>query len=84
MFLWPVIEGGVAILVGWFVMSQMVLPALRDTPSFPLFRKSVKSKEGAREKIRNLQELKEAKQLTKQAEALEKELQEHKPRKRRL
>jgi hypothetical protein len=46
---------GLFLLVCWFIMTQMILPALRNTASFPIFRRKLKEKEQVAEEIRGLE-----------------------------
>jgi hypothetical protein len=74
MFLWPIVEGCLTVVIAWFVISQMIIPAIRNTPAFPLFRKTVQLKGGVQEQIRELHEIKEAKDLIQEADLLKRDL----------
>lgn len=47
MFLWPIIEWGLIVVVGTFVLTQMIIPVLQGKPTFPLFKKSTRNLEKA-------------------------------------
>jgi hypothetical protein len=74
-FLLDLLAIGALALVIWFIGSQMILPALRNTPSFPIFRRSGQRKEEVSEKLRELQAKGELLNLEQQAQSLEAELQ---------
>ena len=72
-----VVAGGAFVV--WFVISQMIIPAYRNTPSFPLFRRTYKKKEEVAEEIRGLHVQGELTDLEKEAAALKRKQQKKGP-----
>jgi len=73
MFIWTLFEYCLVFLSATFIITQMVIPALTNKPTFPLFRKSTKSKECIEEEIRIEEVNYEAEQLKVKLEELRKE-----------
>lgn len=73
MFIWTLFEYGIVFLSAVFIITQMVIPALTNKPTFPLFRKSTKQKDCIEEEIREEQINYEAEQLKLKLDALRKE-----------
>jgi len=46
------LEGGLIVLTGLFILTQLVIPTLRNKQLFPLFRKAEKLKEEVQAEIR--------------------------------
>lgn len=52
MFLWPIIEWGLVVIVATFVITQLILPAILNKPIFPLFRRSTRKLEAVVDELR--------------------------------
>lgn len=75
MLLRLLVYAGVALVV-WFVFSQMLNPAFKNTPSFPFFRRIFRRKAAVTEEIRGLHAKGELTELEKKAEALKRKQQQ--------
>jgi hypothetical protein len=73
MFLWSVFEWGLVVLSAVFVITQLIYPAIADKPTFPLFRKSVKSKDEVEEELREERVCLETEKLRLEVEELRKQ-----------
>lgn len=73
MFLWTLIEVCLVFLVGFFVVTQLIIPALTNRPTFPLFRKVEKTKDEVEEELREEKVCLETEMLRIEVENLKKE-----------
>lgn len=83
MFFWALAEPILMILAALCIFTQIMVPAWRGTPTFPLVRKAFRHRREMEEKVHDLRAAKEGKVLEKQAKELEQELQEDQPRRPR-
>jgi len=82
MFIWYLAEPILMILAAIFIITQIAVPAWKNTPTFPIIRRIFKHKRMVEEKVRELKAAKEVKVLEKTAEQLESELRD-KPTRRK-
>jgi hypothetical protein len=82
MFVWVIVEPILMILAAIFIITQVAVPAWKNTPTFPLIRQVLKRRRVAEEKMRVLKATKEVQKLEKSAAVLEAELHE-KPKRRK-
>jgi hypothetical protein len=80
MFLWIVIEPILAILCALFIITQVAIPAWRNTPTFPLVRRIFKRRRIVEEQIRELRAIKEVQELEQEATLMGKNLKSNKRR----
>ena len=73
MFMWAILEPCLQVLVVVFIVTQVLIPAIRNRPVFPLFRKSNRRLRHA-EKI--LQEIRVLKDVNKAETEVHNQLQE--------
>ena len=76
MFIWSVVEWCLVIFGGLFVITQLIVPALMNKPTFPLFRKVVKAKDDVEEELREEKVCLETERLRKEVEKLRKQKDE--------
>lgn len=84
MFFYTFVEGALMILAVVFVWTQMIVPAWRDIPAFPFFRKVFRRKKAAEDRMRELEATRNAMSVEKNAKQLEEELKGPKRGRKRL
>jgi len=70
MFIWSLFEFCFIILIAVFIITQMIMPAIINKPTFPLFRKTVKEKDKVEDELRNVCVEQETKSLREQIKNL--------------
>jgi len=70
MFIWSLFEFCFIILIAVFIITQMIIPAIINKPTFPLFRKTVKEKDKVEDELRNVCVEQETKSLREQIKNL--------------
>ena len=66
------LEGGLIVLSGLFIITQLVIPALTNKQLFPLFRRAEKQKEKIEEEIRETEVECQTELVKKELETLKK------------
>jgi hypothetical protein len=74
MFIWYYVELVLMILLPLFVITQLMIPAFKNKPIMPFFRKPFKEKREVEEEIRELEATKDVNKLKKTAKKLKQEV----------